>query len=70
MRGEVCMYIVVIVIMMVGLWAMIAMKNLIKKCIGMAIFQTGIILFYISIIKSLKYDINRALVEVKNRLSI
>lgn len=41
-------YIAVIVLMMVGLWAMIAKKNLIKKLIGMAIFQTGIILFYIS----------------------
>ena len=41
-------YIVVVILMMIGLWAMIAMKNLIKKLIGMAIFQTGIILFYIS----------------------
>ena len=41
-------YIIVIIIMMLGLWAMIAKKNLIKKLIGMGIFQTGIILFYIS----------------------
>tara|TARA_A100001015_G_C15038634_1_gene737983 strand:- start:1308 stop:1679 length:372 start_codon:yes stop_codon:yes gene_type:complete len=41
-------YIAVIIIMMLGLWAMIAKKNIIKKLIGMAIFQTGIILFYIS----------------------
>ncbi|MBG91035.1 MAG: NADH-quinone oxidoreductase subunit J [Actinobacteria bacterium] len=41
-------YIIVVVIMMIGLWAMLAKQNLIKKCIGMAIFQTGIILFYIS----------------------
>ena len=34
--------------MMLGLWAMIAKKNIIKKLIGMAIFQTGIILFYLS----------------------
>ena len=34
--------------MMLGLWAMLAKKNIIKKLIGMAIFQTGIILFYIS----------------------
>ena len=33
---------------MIGLWSMIAQKVLIKKCVGMAIFQTGIILFYIS----------------------
>ncbi len=41
-------YIAVIILMMLGLWAMIAKKNIIKKLIGMAIFQTGIILFYIS----------------------
>ena len=35
--------------MMTGLWSMLAQSNLIKKCIGMAIFQTGIILFFISI---------------------
>ena len=35
--------------MMTGLWSMLAQGNLIKKCIGMAIFQTGIILFFISI---------------------
>jgi len=42
-------YIVVVILMMIGLWSMLAQKNLIKKCIGMAIFQTGIILFFISI---------------------
>ena len=42
-------YIAAIILMMLGLWAMIAKKNIIKKLIGMAIFQTGIILFYISI---------------------
>jgi len=41
-------YVVVVILMMLGLWAMIAKKNLIKKCLGLAIFQTGIILFYIS----------------------
>ena len=41
-------YAAVIILMMMGLWAMIAKKNIIKKLIGMAIFQTGIILFYIS----------------------
>ena len=41
-------YIAVIIIMMLGLWAMIGKKNIIKKLIGMAIFQTGLILFYIS----------------------
>jgi multicomponent Na+:H+ antiporter subunit C len=42
-------YIIVVILMMIGLWSMLAQKNLIKKCIGMAIFQTGIILFFISI---------------------
>ncbi|MFQ3168195.1 MAG: multicomponent Na+:H+ antiporter subunit C [Limisphaerales bacterium] len=42
-------YVIVVVLMMIGLWSMLAQKNLIKKCIGMAIFQTGIILFFISI---------------------
>lgn len=41
-------YFFVVIIMMLGLWGMIAKKNLVKKCISMAIFQTGIILFYIS----------------------
>jgi multicomponent Na+:H+ antiporter subunit C len=37
-----------IVLMMIGLYAMIAKRNLVKKIIGMSIFQTAIILFYIS----------------------
>ena len=41
-------FIAAIILMMLGLWAMLAKKNIIKKLIGMAIFQTGIILFYIS----------------------
>jgi len=38
-----------IILMMIGLYGMIVKKNLIKKIIGMNIFQTAIILFYISI---------------------
>lgn len=38
-----------VVIMMIGLWAVIAKRNLIKKLIGMSIFQTAIILFYVSL---------------------
>ena len=38
-----------IALMMIGLWAMIAKNNLVKKVIGMNIFQTAIILFYVSI---------------------
>lgn len=42
-------YWVYVVIMMIGLWALIAKNNLIKKLIGLSIFQTAIILFYVSI---------------------
>jgi multicomponent Na+:H+ antiporter subunit C len=38
-----------IVLMMIGLYAMIAKNNLVKKLVGMNIFQTSIILFYVSI---------------------
>jgi len=38
-----------IALMMIGFYAMIGKKNLVKKLIGMNIFQTAIILFYISI---------------------
>jgi len=41
-------YWIYVILMMIGLYAMITKNNLIKKLIGMAIFQTGIILFYIS----------------------
>jgi multicomponent Na+:H+ antiporter subunit C len=34
---------------MIGLYAMIAKNNLVKKIVGMNIFQTAIILFYVSI---------------------
>ncbi len=42
-------YWVYIVIMMIGDYAMISKNNFIKKLIGMSIFQTAIILFYVSI---------------------
>jgi len=42
-------YWAVIFLLLVGLYAMVAKKNLVKKIIGMNIFQTAIILFYISI---------------------
>lgn len=41
-------YWVYIVLMMIGFYAMIAKRNLIKKIVGMNIFQTAIILFFIS----------------------
>ncbi len=41
-------YWVYVVIMMIGLHALIAKRNLVKKLMGMAVFQTAIILFYVS----------------------
>jgi multicomponent Na+:H+ antiporter subunit C len=38
-----------VILMMIGLYAMIVKNNLIKKLVGMNIFQTAIILFYVSI---------------------
>ena len=40
---------VYVILMMLGLWAMISKNNLVKKLLGMSIFQTSIILFYVSI---------------------
>jgi len=42
-------YWVYVIIMMIGLYAMIAKNNMVKKLIGMSVFQTAIILFYVSI---------------------
>ena len=42
-------YCIYVILLMIGLWAMLAKQNLIKKLIGMSIFQTAIILFYVSI---------------------
>ena len=38
-----------VILLMVGLYAMIVKTNLVKKIIGMGIFQTAVILFYVSI---------------------
>jgi multicomponent Na+:H+ antiporter subunit C len=38
-----------LVLMLIGLYGMIAKNNLLKKVIGMSIFQSAIILFYVSI---------------------
>ncbi len=40
---------VYVILMMIGMFAMITKNNLIKKLIGMSIFQTAIILFYVSL---------------------
>ncbi len=45
-RFNYCIY---VVLLLIGLYAMIAKNNLIKKLIGMSIFQTAIILFYVSV---------------------
>ena len=42
-------YWIYITLMMIGLYAIISKNNLVKKIIGMNIFQTAIILFYVSI---------------------
>ncbi len=41
-------YFIYVLLMMVGLYAMMAKKNLVKKLIGMNIFQWSIILFFVS----------------------
>ena len=41
-------YWIYIVLMMIGFYAMIGKRNLIKKIIGINIFQTAIILFFVS----------------------
>lgn len=42
-------YWIYFILMMIGFYAMIVKNNLIKKVIGMNIFQAAIILFYVSI---------------------
>jgi len=41
-------YIAVIILMMIGLYIMISRGNLVKKIMGMNIFQTSVILLYVS----------------------
>ena len=47
--GDSWNYITVIILMMTGLFIVIARTNLIKKLIGLSIFQTSVFLFYISL---------------------
>ena len=42
-------YWVCVILLMVGLYAVIAKGNLAKKIMGLTIFQTGIFIFYISL---------------------
>ena len=41
-------YWIYIILMMIGFYAMIGKRNLVKKIIGINIFQTAIILFFVS----------------------
>jgi multicomponent Na+:H+ antiporter subunit C len=42
-------YYAFVLLMMIGLYATIAKGNLIKKIMGLTIFQTGIFIFYLSL---------------------
>ena len=42
-------YIIVVIVMMTGLVMVIARANLVKKMIGLSIFQTSVFIFYISL---------------------
>ena len=44
-------YWIYILLMMIGFYAMIAKENLVKKIIGMNIFQAAVFLFYVSMAK-------------------
>ncbi|QKX01864.1 cation:proton antiporter [Wolbachia endosymbiont of Cruorifilaria tuberocauda] len=42
-------YIIIIILMILGLYITVSDKNLIKKMIGISIFQASVLLFYISL---------------------
>ena len=42
-------YAIYILMMMMGLFAMIGKRNLVKKLLGLSVFQTAIILFFLSL---------------------
>ena len=44
-------YWIVVVLMMVGFYIVIAHGNLVKKIVGLTIFQTSVFIFYISMAK-------------------
>ncbi len=44
-------YWIVVVLMMIGFYIVIAQGNLIKKIVGLSIFQTSVFIFYISLSK-------------------
>ena len=42
-------YLLIIAIMMVGLYTLMSREHLIKKMAGLSVFQTAVILFYVSL---------------------
>ena len=42
-------YIIVVILMMIGLYIVIARTNLVKKLVGLSIFQTSVFIFFISL---------------------
>ena len=44
-------YLVFVILLMVGFYAVIAKRNLIKKLLGLSIFQSAVFLFYITMNK-------------------
>ena len=42
-------YLIVILLMMMGLFILISHENLVKKLVGLSIFQTSVFLFYITL---------------------
>ncbi len=42
-------YIIIIILMMTGLYAVIATGNLVKRLVGLSLFQTSVFLLYITI---------------------
>jgi multicomponent Na+:H+ antiporter subunit C len=44
-------YVIVIILMMTGLYTIFASRNLIKKLVGLSIFQTSVFLLYITVSK-------------------
>ena len=43
-------YLVVVMLMMIGLFTVMSRQNLVKKLIGLTLFQTAVFLFYLSLI--------------------
>ena len=47
--AEIWNYLIVILLMMIGLFLVISRENLVKKLVGLSIFQTSVFLFYITL---------------------